>query len=173
MPHDQLDIHIHLHGGINITQQDPEESGIRGSLNRILDRLKIIEGKADKLMATDAEMSAVLTTIDETTTAIATNVEAIGVTSTAAAATAVEISADVDALIAAQGQAGVSQALMDQAAAIRDKATGLGTSVTTVKEAAAALVPVLQGIAAKHDPANLVPVPVPGDGSTPTRSRRS
>lgn len=109
-------------------------------------KLGLIEQKLDKIMASQAEMEAALTKIDAATTQTAENVVAIGTV-------ADTISTEVDALQDALKNAGVSQALLDQAAAVGSKADSLSA-------AAGALVPVLQGIASKGS-VNPVPVPVP------------
>jgi hypothetical protein len=94
-------------------------------------------------MATEAEITAALDKIDAATTKIGQNLAA-------ASGVIGSIGTEVAALVAAMKNAGVSQALLDQAIMIGDHAQ-------LASDALEAQVPVLQAIAAKGA---LNPVPI-------------
>lgn len=138
---------------------------IEARLDSQCELLVAIGQKEDVLLMDELLVKQSLTKIDAATSAIATNVTTIGGNIQTLGTTATTISSEVDALETKLAEAlangtGVSQELVDQAAAIGDKADALATAADATSQATAALVPVLQGIASKgiQDP---VPVPVP------------
>lgn len=104
---------------------------------------QLIEGQKE-IMATEQQVIDALAKIDTATNAIASNVSTI-------ASGLNTVSGEVDALVAALKNAGVSDALVAQATALGDKASAAA-------DALAAQVPVLNAIAAKGV---LNPVPQP------------
>jgi chromosome segregation ATPase len=104
------------------------------------------EREIQTIMATEAEVKAALDKIDAATTKIGSNLTVISGTITT-------IGTEVDALVDALKNAGVPQAILDQA-------TALGVSLDAASNALDAQVPVLNAIAAKGV-INPVPVPPP------------
>lgn len=102
-------------------------------------------------MADQQQEIDALNKIDAATTAIATNL-------TTQAGVVQTISDEVDALVAAQTNAGVPQAIIDQTTALADKAQAAADALN-------AQVPALQAIATKGA-SNPVPVPVPTPAPT-------
>ena len=112
-----------------------------------LDELEArLNKRLDKIMATEQDVVAALQKIDAATTKIAANVQG-------EANTIQTISDEIDALISKLSNAGVSQALLDEATALAEK-------TQAASDALDAQVPVLQAIATKGAN-NPVPVPVP------------
>jgi hypothetical protein len=129
----------------------------RAALARIESHIAIVRQQGEALLMDEALVKAALTKIDDATTQIAANLSTVATTTST-------ISTEVDALQTALAAAlangtGVTQALVDQATAIGDKAT-------TASDALTALVPVLQGIATKGV-SNPVPLPVPAPAPDP------
>jgi hypothetical protein len=129
------------------------------SLARIEEKLDTANRGIGQIMTNEEIALAALKKIDDATTSIGTNVTAIGDNVTGIGTVAGTISTEVDALLAAAQKQGVSQALLDQISGIGTKADALSTAATATATATAALVPVLNGIAAKAG--NPVPVPIP------------
>jgi hypothetical protein len=137
--------HIHIHCN------ESEFATVNLKLDAIINALNIINTKEDLIIMDEQAVKDALTKIDAATTKIGGDVKIVADNTQA-------INNDVDALLAALKAAlasggGVTQALVDQANA-------LATSTQTQSDALDALVPVLQGIAAKGV-INPVPVPVP------------
>lgn len=97
-------------------------------------------------MADEALESAALAKIDAATTKSAANIQALG-------DVAQTINNEIDALLAAQKAAGVSQAILDQT-------NSLATRSQALSDALDGQVVALQAVATKGA-ANPVPVPVP------------
>lgn len=134
-------------------------------LDEIITRLTRIEQKADIILMDEKIVRDALTKIDGTTTQIGVNVTAIGANVGTIGTVAGTISTEVDSLQTALQTAlsngtGVTQDLVDQAGALSDKASALSDAAVATKNATDALVPVLNGIAAKGV-TNPVPLPVP------------
>ena len=115
------------------------------------------------IMATEQQVADALRQIDTATTKIAGNVQAIADAETTQSTVIQTISTEVDALVAALQNAGVSQALIDQATALGTKADAAATASDAAAANAAALVPVLQAIASKgvSNPVPVQPPPPP------------
>jgi len=105
-----------------------------------------LEKFEERIMAKEQDVLDALAKIDAATTKI-------GATIQTEANVIQTVSDEVDALVTALQNAGVSQALVDQASALAEKTQASSESLD-------ALVPVLQAIAAKGV-TNPVPVPVP------------
>lgn len=160
----RIDVHIH---------NEMVESGVSAKLDQILTMLGVIKAQNERILVNEAEMKTALTRIDVATTAAGTNLSVIGDVmgsvsdNVTAMGTAVgTISTEMDALIAKLLDAGVPQELVDQATGLGAKADAIVTASEAVvtaanaaKNATTALVPVLNGIAAKGE--NVVPIPVP------------
>lgn len=125
----------------------------------IVTKLDLIQKTLKEIKMTEQEFLAVLTKVDTTTNKIGANLSTIGTIQQGEADTIQTIKTEVDALVAAQQNAGVSDAIVNATKAIADK---LQASSDTSDAAVAALqlqVPVLQGIAAAGTP--VVPPPPP------------
>ena len=140
-------VHV-LHEGI---EQRKTEFDLLKSLSGLATK-QDLETFVNKIMATEAQVVAALNRIDAATTAIAANLQIVSDTNAT-------ISTDVDTLVTALQNAGVSQTLVDQANALGDKAQASSDTL-------AAQIPVLQAIAAKGV-LNPVPVPVPAPTVVP------
>ena len=113
----------------------------QSAINNKLDKLT---EQGEKLMATEQQVIDALTAIDEATDKIADNVATIATVDQS-------ISTEMTALIAALQAAGVDQALVDQATALKVKAQAASDALDLQ-------VPVLQGIASQGV---ITPVPAP------------
>ncbi len=129
------DLHIHVSTGLSQEQF----SAITDLLQRVLQGEK-------QIMADEALESAALAKIDAATTKSAANIQALG-------DVAQTINNEIDALLAAQKAAGVSQAILDQT-------NSLATRSQALSDALDGQVVALQAVATKGA-ANPVPVPVP------------
>lgn len=118
----------------------------------------------------ETQVRDALAKIDAATTKTATNVQTISDTVSAEAVAVQTIGTEVDALQKALANAlangtGVTQALVDQAAAVSTKAQASSDALDATVKPLQDLIPVLQGIAAKGvvngAVAEPVPVPVP------------
>ncbi len=105
-----------------------------------------LEKFEERIMAKEQDVLDALAKIDAATTKI-------GATIQTEANVIQTVSDEVDALVEALQNAGVSQTLVDQASALAEKTQASSDSLDT-------LVPILQAIAAKGV-TNPVPVPVP------------
>jgi hypothetical protein len=144
------------------------KADLRVALARLEADVARVETKVDaankgitQLMADEKIALDDLDQIDQATNAMAINQTAIANNVSAIGALANTISTDVDLLLASvKVTPGVSQTLIDKVTAIQGKTTVLAAGADATAQAAAALVPVLNGIASKGAPAP-VPVPVP------------
>ncbi len=146
-------LHITFSGPITVQLAATEQ------VSEILSRLTNIEKTIKEIKMTEQDFLVVLKQVDDTTTKIGSNISTIGGVVQGEADTIQTIKTEVDALVAAQQQAGVSQTIVDATKAIAAK---LQTSSDTSDAAVTALnaqVPVLQGIAAAGAP--VVPPPPP------------
>lgn len=158
-------------GGSDSAKLDLILAALGSMRTELLDRLK-------EILMDEAIVKATLEHIDATTTAIGgnvgaigTNVASIGANVTSIATVAGTISDEIDALKEAMKKEGVSQALIDQAAGISQKSDAIelaaestAAAAKQTAEGASALVPVLEGIAAKGQltpPAVVPPAPAP------------
>jgi|ERR1035437_5969656 hypothetical protein len=132
-------VHV-LHEGI-----EQRENEFEWQVSRLATKQDLQEMEK-RIMASESQVIAALQKIDAATTATAANLQIVSDTDAT-------ISTELDALVAALKNAGVSQALVDQADA-------LSTKVQASSDTLAAQIPVLQAIAAKGV-LNPVPVPVP------------
>lgn len=130
------------------------------TLTRMENKLDIANTGISKIMADESAVATLLTKIDTATTAIGNNVQSIASNVNALGTTASQISSEVDTLVAGMQNAGVSQALIDQATAVGTKMDTLAGSASDTATATSNLVPVLSAIATKGA-GNPVPVPVP------------
>ncbi len=126
--------------------QETDRDGLEEILcnvRNINHRLKRVEEGVIQIMATEQQVVDALNKIDAATTKVAGNLTVVAqVTQT--------ISDEMDALETALQNAGVSQALVDQASALGDR-------TQAASDALATQIPVLQAIASKGV---LTPVPV-------------
>jgi hypothetical protein len=136
------------------------DGGADSKLDQVLTKLGALQVLGEKIMATEQAMADALVAIDKATTKISDNLVATNAALTDVSSVVGTISTEVDALVLALQNAGVPQALIDQALSIGSKADAAGTATDAVVAATTALVPVLQGIASKGA-SNPVPVPVP------------
>ncbi len=127
-----------------VTSQQLEE--VFHKLTQVLASKHDLTAMEEKIMAKEQDVLDALAKIDAATTKIGATVEE-------EADVIQTVSDEVDALVTALQNAGVSQTLVDQATALADKAQASSDSLDT-------LVPVLKAIAAKGV-TNPVPVPVP------------
>jgi len=120
--------------------------------------LKRIEDKIDQIMATEQQVIDALAKIDAATTKVGTNVQAVATTVGTVSTGLQTVSDEMDAILAALQNSGVSQTILDQASALGDKVQAASDGLQAASDALTAQVPVLQAIAAKGV---LNPVPVP------------
>jgi len=132
-------------------------------LDQLLTLVTQIKGDIKTIMATEQQVAAALTSIDAATTKIGSNLSVIADTQAAQGAVISTISTEVDTLVTALQNAGVSQAIIDQATAISDKASTAASTSDTLVTALQAQIPVLQAIATKGvvNPVPVEPPPPP------------
>jgi small-conductance mechanosensitive channel len=135
------------YGRLTINLTPDELAQVSATLLGVKAQLDRIEKGVQTVMATESQIASVLNQIDATTNGIAANL-------TTVASVTTTISTEVDALVTALDNAGVSQALLDQA-------TALGTKAAAASDALNAQIPVLNAIAAKGVLAPPPPPPPP------------